>query len=364
MKSRKERLIEALRGSLQGMDRLPGLIARESIYDETGHVDCAFMTAILEFMSDMMTVTREVQCSLSRLLGVDDTPQAGKPAGDRAMAGERWDAAEILRHCSLEDGVLRLPSVRLDRKSYAEAKKWIEEAGGSWKGGKTQGFTFPFDPGRVFSVLSQGKRCDLRKEFQFFETPDGLADWLVSLAGGVAPGERALEPSAGRGALVRAIRRACPGAVVDCYELMPENRELLRGVDGARLLGEDFMKPGDGSLYDKVIANPPFSGNQDVRHVMAMYVRLAPGGTLAAITSPHWEFSQERECEDFRRWLAEREAEVHDVEAGAFKAEGTTVRTKAVVIRKPREGGLAQEGNGTGARTWKPRPGETGHHPG
>ena len=83
---------------------------------------------------------------------------------------------EILKHCTLEDSVLKLPKVQFNKKSYAEAKKWIEEAGGSWQGGKIQGFTFPFNPERVFSILKEGKRCDLQKDFQFFETPADIAD--------------------------------------------------------------------------------------------------------------------------------------------------------------------------------------------
>lgn len=89
---------------------------------------------------------------------------------------------EILKHCTLEDGVLKLPQVQFNKKSYAEAKKWIEEPAGSWQGGKVQGFTFPFNPKRVFSVLKEGKRCNLQQDYQFFETPSDVADWLVMLA--------------------------------------------------------------------------------------------------------------------------------------------------------------------------------------
>lgn len=50
MTSRKKNLIEALYGSFMFMDNLPELIDRENIYDETGHVDLEFMTAILQWM--------------------------------------------------------------------------------------------------------------------------------------------------------------------------------------------------------------------------------------------------------------------------------------------------------------------------
>lgn len=47
------------------------------------------------------------------------------------------------------------------------------------------------------------------------------------LAGGVHEDEKVLEPSAGTGAIIDAIHRSCPDVIVDCYELMPENKEIL-----------------------------------------------------------------------------------------------------------------------------------------
>lgn len=330
MKSRKKNLIEALHGSFMFVDNLPDLISKESIYDENGIVDSEFLSAILEWMSKMSEVSNKVSESLGKLLGIDDTVNEKKKQSDE---GKKWDVEEILKHCTLESNVLKLPAVQFNKKSYAEAKKWIEEAGGSWQGGKIQGFTFPFNPERVFSILKEGKRCDLQKDFQFFETPADIADWLVMLAGGIHETDTVLEPSAGRGALIKAIHRACPSVKVECYELMPENKELLLSLDNIVLLGDDFTKDFSGK-YTKIIANPPFSGNQDIDHVRLMYDRLEEGGTLAAITSQHWKFAYEKKCVDFREWLEEVHGEVFEIGSGEFKESGTTVSTMAVVIHK------------------------------
>ena len=240
---------------------------------------------------------------------------------------------EILKHCTLEDSVLKLPKVQFNKKYYVEAKKWIEEAGGSWQGGKIQGFTFPFNPERVFSILKDGKRCNLQQDYQFFETPYDVADWLVMLAGGIHEDDTVLEPSAGRGALIKAIHRACPSVMVECYELMPENREFLHTLDNVILLDEDFTKDSVG-YYTKIIANPPFSGNQDVDHVRLMYERLEDGGTLAAITSQHWKLGQEKKCVEFRSWLETVGGKIYEIGAGEFKESGTSISTMAVVIKK------------------------------
>lgn len=331
MTSKKKNLIEALHGSYMFVANLPELIDKETIYDSTGHVDTEFMTAILEFMSRMAQVTNDVNKSLARLLGIEETEGKKNTKEDN---GSRWSVEEILKHCTLEDNVLRLPQVQFNKKSYAEAKKWIEEAGGRWQGGKVQGFIFPFNPERVFSILNEGKRCNLAQDFQFFETPPDVADWLVMLAGGIHEYDKVLEPSAGRGALVRAIHRSSPDVVVDCYEMMPENKELLSGLGGINIIGDDFTKSTIGKKYTKIIANPPFSGNQDIRHVRMMYDMLEHGGTLASITSARWEFAEEKTCRDFRKWLEDVGGAKYEIESGAFKESGTGVRTLAIVIKR------------------------------
>lgn len=125
--SKKKNLIEALYGSFMFLDNLPDLIDRENIYDETGHVDLEFMTAILQWMSRMADISVKVQKSLNRLLGCDELEQNNKR--NKNDSGSKWSVEEILMHCTLEDNVLKLPQVQFNKKSYAEAKKWIEEAG-------------------------------------------------------------------------------------------------------------------------------------------------------------------------------------------------------------------------------------------
>jgi hypothetical protein len=330
MRNRKKNLIEALHGSFMFLDNLPELIDKETIYDETGHVDLEFMTAILQWMSRMADISVKVQTSLNRLLGCEELADRKAKKADN---GSKWNVEEILRHCTLEDNVLKLPSVQFNKKSYLEAKKWIEEAGGTWAGGKVQGFTFPFDATRVFSVLHEGKRCNLKQDYQFFETPEDVADWLVMIAGGIEETDTVLEPSAGRGALVKSIHRSCPSVMVDCYELMPENKQFLSSMENTNIIGDDFTK-GDNKKYTKIIANPPFSGNQDIKHVRMMFDLLENGGTLAAITSTHWEFASETVCIDFRQWLKDLNANVYVINDGEFKESGASIETRAIVIKK------------------------------
>ena len=327
MTNKKKTLIEALYGSFMFMDNLPDLIDQEDIYDEQGYVDIEFMTAILEWMTRSIDITLKIQKSLNLLLGIEEVKKKGK----KNETGSNWSVQEILRNCTLENDVMKLPNVTLNKKSYAEAKKWIEEAGGRWQGGKLQGFVFPFNPERVFRLLNEGKRCNLQQEFQFFETPSELCDKVVSMAE-CSSSDRILEPSAGRGAIIKAIHRVLPGIVVDYYELMPENREMISSMKGICYKGEDFTKVDPSPIYDRIIANPPFSNNQDVKHVRIMYDWLSTGGRIVAITSTHWCTGSEKICEDFRAWLKDHNAQITDIEAGAFRESNTEVSTKIIVI--------------------------------
>lgn len=329
MKNKKKNLIEALHGSYMFVDNLPDLINSENIYDENGIVDTELLTAILEWMSRISDITTKVGEALGNLLGIEETESKSKKNDE----GSKWSVEEILKHCTLEDNILKLPQVQFNKKSYAEAKKWIEEAGGNWQGGKVQGFIFPFNAERVFNILHEGKRCNLQQEFQFFSTPSEVADWLVMLVGGIHKDEKVLEPSAGTGAIIDAIHRSCADVIVDCFELMPENKEILSRKGNIRILGDDFTDY-KLSLYDKIIANPPFSKNQDIKHVKRMYEHLSEGGTLAAIMSCHWKIAKENECLDFREWLNEVDGKVYDIEKGAFKDSGINISTVAVVIQK------------------------------
>ena len=250
------------------------------------------------------------------------------------LRSRNMELKEIFKSCRIEGGVLKLPDVQLDRSDYLQVKKVLEGKGGKWKGGKVQGFVFSIDAAEVLASIQGGDMSNRKKTFQFFATPAAVADRLAAELGWVSSTDKILEPSAGQGALVAAVRRLCPDALVDCYEIMPENRDVLMRVEGVRLLGEDFTKAECG-LYDKIIANPPFANNQDIRHVRLMYEHLKPGGVLATITGPHWHIASTRECREFAEWLDGLGAKVESLGNGAFKDSGTQVQTLIVTIHKP-----------------------------
>lgn len=124
---------------------------------------------------------------------------------------------EILQQCAVIKGnIVKLPDIQLERKTYLDVAKQLNLIGGRWKGGKVSGFVFEQDPTDLLTQIASGESRNLKKEYQFFETPETLADEVVEVAD-IQADSTVLEPSAGRGRLVKAVNKIFPGKMVDCY---------------------------------------------------------------------------------------------------------------------------------------------------
>lgn len=238
---------------------------------------------------------------------------------------------DILKNCTVEDTVVKLPEGHLDKKLYQNVANALQGIGGKWKGGKVGGFVFPSDPTELLQEIATGVKRNLKKEYQFFATPDALADEIVKLAA-ISEDDTILEPSAGSGSMIAALHRHLgPCVEVDVYEPMPMNKTILKEMSGVNWLGDDFLQH-TGKQYSRIIANPPFSKNQDIRHISHMYLHLAEGGRLVSISSKHWQHTLNREESSFRQFLEHVGAEIIDVPAGTFKESGTNIESCIIII--------------------------------
>lgn len=240
---------------------------------------------------------------------------------------------ETLQNCKVEGNVIKLPDIQLERKEYLEVKKALELIGGKWKGGKLFGFVFKSDPTDLLNQIANGEKRDLKKEFQFFATPEKLVDELVDLAD-LKHYDTILEPSAGQGAIIKAINKVCD-IVPDCFELMKINKLVLNKTDlKFELVGDDFLK-SNGKKYSKIIANPPFSKNQDITHIYKMFDKLAYGGRIVTIMSKHWQNCTNKKETQFREFLKGLNAEITEINSNTFKESKTSIATVIVTIEKP-----------------------------
>ena len=239
----------------------------------------------------------------------------------------------VIQQLNVNGNVVTLPPVQLDRDVYVQVKSKLEKIGGRWKGGKVQGFVFPNDPTNEIARIQSGEKVNLKQEFQFFATPDALADRMVELAE-IEPFHSILEPSAGQGAIVKAINRVEPLLEVHCFELMETNRAVLDQVPTVIILGNDFLAEPTviDQYYDRIIANPPFTNNQDIDHILDMMECLAENGRIVTISSLSWVIGSQKKQVEFRELMDRRAVYREELPTGTFRESGTNVGAMLLVI--------------------------------
>jgi len=228
------------------------------------------------------------------------------------------DVANVLGNSRIEETKLYLPDVQLERKLYLAVDKVLKAVGGKWNR-KEKAHLFRKSPSEIVEeILLTGEYTDAKKEYQFFETPTRLARALVAWAD-IRKGEMCLEPSAGRGAIAQYLPD------VDCVELVSDNRDYLT-TRGFSLVGDDFLN--FSRPYDVIVANPPFTRQQDIEHVTHM-ISLARR-TVVSVMSNSILFRTNRKTVEFRELLKKCNGKVIRLAADSFKESGTGVNTCAV----------------------------------
>lgn len=293
-------------------ERLEATVATEETADDAGSSPPAcFMPAIPSNGVAMRKLTARQQELLS-IIYVDE---------DRAIFGsdehvDDWDAL----------------------------KKVMVALGGTWRKGSKKfkaGFIFPEGTDVVELIRlakATGEILDPRL-VGFVPTPAPLADLLVEWVD-PQPGDVILEPEAGTGRIVEAVRRAEKRAHIACYELLETNREVLSemaedygGDDEGdlKILGDNFLSadPSKSTAYDGCAMNPPFEKGADIRHVRHAIRFVKTGKHLAAIVSAGAMFRSDKAAVEFRAFVAQH-GTIEALPDGSFAAEGTGVRTAIV----------------------------------
>lgn len=180
----------------------------------------------------------------------------------------------------------------------------------------------------AFKVLEEQAKAGVQvvSAPQLFPTPPELAARMVELAE-IEPGHRVLEPSAGTGALCRAVLSAARADVV-AVEISPRLVEATRGngvLCRVDFRCADFLAyNGDLGTFDRVVMNPPFANGADIQHIEHAASMLRPGGVLVALCA-----NGPRQ----RAKLMERADFWEDLPPGSFKEAGTNVNVALLVIR-------------------------------
>ncbi|MBP2480184.1 phospholipid N-methyltransferase [Stenotrophomonas sp. PvP093] len=163
---------------------------------------------------------------------------------------------------------------------------------------------------------------------QLFPTPPDLARRMVDLAG-LADCMTLLEPSAGTGRLLQAVRDSGAAVVSTSIELNPRLCEALR-LSYADVRQGDFLDFGGDVLgsFDVVLMNPPFRNASDISHILHALQFVRDGGRLVALCA-----DGPRQNEKLRP-LTLHGGSWEPLPPGTFQAEGTGVRTVLLTIQR------------------------------
>jgi len=230
------------------------------------------------------------------------------------------DVKNVLGNSRIKNDKLFLPDYQLDRKLYLAVNKVLSAIGGKWNR-KAKAHIFKTDIESVIEgILLTGVYTDAKKEYQFFETPHELAQHMVDLAD-IMEDETVLEPSAGKARIAELVPNCY------CIELNPDNRQHL--IDnGFNVVGEDFME--HDNKYDVIIANPPFSKQQDIDHVNKM-IDLA-NRRVVSVMSASVMFRDNKKTVDFRERIEKLGGAIEMLPEKTFSESGTNVQTCLIVV--------------------------------
>jgi predicted RNA methylase len=239
------------------------------------------------------------------------------------------DVLKVLDAATI-DGALLMLNGNLDRKLYVETNKVIEAAGGKWNRSKKAHVFDGEAMDAIEPIILTGEYRLTKQDFGQFDTPEDLAASVVKLAM-VDEGIHVLEPNIGIGRIAQAAERC--GGIIHGFEI-----DVSRAAKAQALLPKsnikvaDFLQEEVDPHFDRVVMNPPFAKQDDIRHVLHAFPFLKAGGRLVAIMSNSVMFRDNKLTKDFRDFVAMRGGTIDALPEGSFKSSGTGVNTCVVTI--------------------------------
>lgn len=140
--------------------------------------------------------------------------------------------------------------------------------------------------------MSATNRGTKRNEADFYATPLETVYALLDNYGRIKPGDVILEPSAGNGNIIQALRNRGYKNRIDAIELRESEKDNLIGLaDNIEIT--DFLELDPWhSRYNVIIGNPPYSLAQEF--IDKSLELLAPGGRLIFLLRTNFLESNKR----------------------------------------------------------------------
>jgi 16S rRNA G1207 methylase RsmC len=276
------------------------------------------------------------------------------PAPARHPSGLSAAAVDVLSRAAATERSVHLPvGPPLERSLYAEVDKALTRlaGGGRWDR-RERAHLYNRDPRPDLARLRGGGAIPRPasafddKRLAYYPTPQAVAEKMVAELD-LPRHARVLEPSAGDGALVRAVRAAHPEAYVEAVEVDLDRMRILGRMQGEFMQAwcarfQDYVTNARerGMLYPfhAVVMNPPFTEVGDpnawATHFLLAWDLLAADGQMVAILPASYLYSTRRVAAQVRELVESSDGAVDALPEGTFKGDGTGVHTVMVSARK------------------------------
>lgn len=258
------------------------------------------------------------------------------------------DQIQILRNWKIEENRFLLLG-QLDRKQYTDINKVLETIGLKWNRWQKahiselsqEELTQALDD--ICETWEVETLQETIKKFQFYPTPKEVAEYLVELAD-LQEDDTILEPSAWYWDIIKYIKSEWNKITAVEYDVnkIGKLNELSFNFEEITISNCDFLDFRSKSLidsyiwdkddlkFDKIIANPPFSKSQDVKHILHMYELLKDGGRIVSVASSSIQWREGKLYDEMRSL----NPEFIELPEWSFKESWAMVNTIIVVINK------------------------------
>lgn len=243
--------------------------------------------------------------------------------------------------------------------SYEERsllKPYFMEIGGHWsEAHKSFVFIKEVSTGIIREVIQKAnnqfplsKEQVEREKLQAYFTPPEISKKMQQLAH-ICDNDIVLDPSAGTGNLVNGLN--VPKDNIFLVEPNPEFCEFLRRSGYVNVIQSTFEEALDKKVLpnniSKILMNPPFSKQSDLKHILLAYELLNKGGTLVSIIGKNSLLERDINnqksptLENFiNTCKSSKSHQLVNLEPNSFEESGTICDTCMIILEKERVKGL------------------------
>lgn len=333
-----------------------------SLHDTTG----AHQRALINLgMPVRPTTTLQEEGRIRRVGSVSDAAfryyTTGTAWEREAFAGKIASNSGTVENLALGDEARAIRdafiNAYMDADTYAPSP---EDGKGGRDADRSTASTTPYDQAKThyFARTKNSRSRNQRQGFDFYSTPEPLGFKMAGWAG-ARTYEKALEPSAGDGAIARYLPADADRTIIEpSLDLMTKAQLRTAGAKAIQSIFEDHHVV---NKYDVVVMNPPFGsgGKMAMDHLAKAMRHTKPGGRVVALipTGPaaDKQFQKMMTADDFPilEWNFTADINLPPV---TFEKAGTKVSSHVVIfdrVMKPDAMTETQRINMTGAQDIK-----------